>query len=129
VALDRLKHLSRHPLAECWVEYFGAAPPPHTSRSLLIRAVAYKMQERVLGGLSASTRRRLTEEKASAAVPARSVQPGTVLLRVWQGIAHQITVVDNGVLYRGERHRSLSHVARLITGSRWSGPRFFGLRR
>ena len=63
-ALARLERASRHHLAELWVEYFGAAPPPRTSRSLMIRAVAYKMQERELGGLSAATRRLLSEEGA-----------------------------------------------------------------
>jgi hypothetical protein len=129
-ALVHLERASRHRLAELWVEYFGAAPPPRTSRSLMLRAVAYKVQENALGGLSAAARRLL-----SGKVPApvqrrrRAIAPGTVLIREWQGTAHQVTVTEGGVLYRGQRYRSLSEVARLITGARWSGPRFFGLQR
>jgi hypothetical protein len=97
----------------------------------MIRAVAYKMQERLFGGLPASTRRMLLGESvtARAASPSRQVSPGTVLLREWQGATHQVIVAEDGVLYRGQRYRSLSKVARLITGSRWSGPAFFGLKK
>jgi hypothetical protein len=128
-ALAGLARASRHRLAEHWGEYFGAPPPPRTSRSLLIRAVGYKMQERALGGLSARTRRRLlSAERSASARRRRALRPGTVLVREWHGVGHQVTVLDKGVLYRGEQHRSLSQVARLITGARWSGPRFFGLK-
>ena len=126
-ALAGLERASRHHLAELWVEYFGAAPPPRTSRSLMIRAVAYKMQERELGGLSVTTRRLLSEEEGRV-VRRRVIRPGTVLIREWHGVAHQVTIGEGGVLYRGARYRSLSEVARLITGARWSGPRFFGLK-
>jgi hypothetical protein len=95
----------------------------------MTRAVAYKMQERVYGGLSTSTRRALADKGPSATtLPPHEARPGTVLLREWHGVTHQVTVVEGGVLYRGKRHRSLSEVARLITGSRWSGPTFFGLK-
>jgi Protein of unknown function (DUF2924) len=127
-ALARLERVSRDHLTELWAEYFGVAPPPRTSRALMIRAVAYKMQERELGGLSAATRRLLCEEEGRA-VRRRVMRPGMVLIREWHGVAHQVTVGEGGVLYRGERYRSLSEVARLITGVRWSGPRFFGLKR
>jgi Protein of unknown function (DUF2924) len=128
VALARLERASRHNLLELWTEYFGTAAPPRTSRALMIRAVAYKMQEQALGGLSATTRRLLAEEDAKPARPDRALRPGTVLIRQWRGAAHQVTVAQQGVLYRGKPYRSLSAVARLITGARWSGPRFFGLR-
>jgi Protein of unknown function (DUF2924) len=94
----------------------------------MIRAVAYKMQEDALGGLSATTRRILSEEVIKSDRRGRMLRTGTVLIRQWQGVAHHVTVGEHGVLYRGERYRSLSAVARLITGARWSGPRFFGLR-
>jgi hypothetical protein len=125
--LRRLPRLSRHSLAERWTSLFGAPPPPRTSRALMIRAVAYKMQERVYGGLSPATRRLLMAEPGASAPP-RRLAPGTVLLREWQGVTHQVTVLEDGVLWRGKSHRSLSEVARLITGSRWSGPLFFGLK-
>ena len=128
-ALAGLERASRDRLAEHWGEYFGAAPPPRTSRSLLIRAVAYKMQERALGGLSAPTRRRLLSAEGPAPVRrGRVLRPGTVLVRQWHGVGHQVTILDKGVLYRGEQHHSLSQIARLITGARWSGPRFFGVK-
>jgi hypothetical protein len=127
--LNTLTELSREDLIARWAALYGGAPPPRTSRGLLIRAVAYKMQERVYGGLSTSTRRALAAKSPSAMIllpPA--ARPGTVLLREWHGVTHQVTITEGGVLYRGNHHRSLSEVARLITGSRWSGPTFFGLR-
>ena len=127
-ALAGLARASRHRLAEHWTEYFGAPPPPRTSRSLLLRAVAYRMQERALGGLSARTRRLLCGPEPSPVRRRRTLRPGTVLVREWHGVGHQVRVLDNGVLYRGQRYRSLSEVARLITDCRWSGPRFFGLK-
>jgi hypothetical protein len=126
-ALADLERASRHRLTEHWAEYFGVAPPPRTSRSLMLRAVAYKLQERKLGGLSAATRRLLSGQ-APAAVRRRALRPGTVLVREWHGIGHQVTIIEKAVLFRGERYRSLSEVARLITGARWSGPRFFGVK-
>jgi hypothetical protein len=128
--LKGLIRLSRHSLAERWAALFGAPPPARTSRSLMIRAVAHKMQERAFGGLTASTRRLLAGDapSARASAPTRETRPGMVLLREWQGVTHQVTVIEDGVLYRGQRYRSLSEVARLITDSRWSGPLFFGLR-
>jgi Protein of unknown function (DUF2924) len=126
VALGRLERASRHHLAELWAAYFATAPPSRTSRALLTRAVAYKMQEHALGGLCATTRRLLSEEDAKPARPGRTIRPGTVLIREWQGVAHHVTVGKHGVQYREKPYRSLSAVARLITGARWSGPRFFG---
>src|SRR5260370_28594100 len=82
----------------------GAASSPPTTRSLMIRAVAYKMQERVIGVLSAATRRLLCAEEPAPVRRRRGLRPGTVLIREWHGIAHQITIVEQGVIYRGE-HR------------------------
>ena len=93
----------------------------------MIRAVAYKMQERVYGRLSTATRGVLAG-KTAATKTVPEVRPGTVLLREWHGVTHQVTVMEQGVLYGGKLHRSLSEVARIITGSRWSGPTFFGLK-
>ncbi len=127
-ALARLERASRFHLAELWAEYFGVPPPPRTSRALMIRAVAYKLQERSFGGLSSATRRRLAEEDNPPRRSGPRLRPGAVLIRQWRGLAHQVTVGEGGVVYRGQRYRSLSEVARLITGTRWSGPRFFGLK-
>src|SRR5260370_35149812 len=87
-ALAGLERASRHPLTEHWSEYFGAAPPPRTSRSLMIRAVAYKMQERVIGGLSASTRPLLAAEEPAPVRLRAGLRPGPALSRGWHGIAH-----------------------------------------
>ena len=94
----------------------------------MIRAVAYKLQERALGGLSAATRRLLSGQGPAPVRRRRALSPGTVLIREWHGVGHQVTILEKGVLYRGERYRSMSEVARLITGARWSGPRFFGVK-
>jgi hypothetical protein len=93
------------------------------------------MQENVLGGLKPATRRlleRVAEDararKPTKIVPLRKVGPNTILIREWVGTRHEVTVVKNGVMFRGKHYRSLSHVARVITGSQWSGPLFFGLK-
>jgi hypothetical protein len=121
-------------LKQVWATLCGAAPPPGLNRPLLIRALAYRMQERALGALKPATRRLLLQfsDEAEAGVPARpsgSVTPGTVLVRAWHGTSHRVTVLETACAWRGKRYRSLSAVARAITGTRWSGPRFFGLGR
>jgi len=121
-------------LKQLWATLCGAAPPPGLNRPLLIRALAYRLQERALGALKPATRRLLLQfsDEAEAAVPARpsgSVSPGTVLVREWHGTSHRVTVLETACAWRGKRYRSLSEVARAITGTRWSGPRFFGLGR
>ena len=122
-------------LKQRWRSLYRSEPPQRVSRELLIRAIAYRIQERAFGGLRMSTRRLLKRLVSDtrygrplklAAAAAASV--GTVLMRDWQGATHEVTLLDKGVLYRRKRYRSLSEVARLITGSRWSGPLFFGLR-
>jgi hypothetical protein len=114
---------------------YGTAAPARMKRDLLRYAVAYRMQECALSGLKPSTRRLLERVADDAGArrpvkvtPACKAQAGAVLLLKWGGVDHQVTVLENGVLFRGERHRSLSAVARVITGTRWSGPLFFGLK-
>lgn len=133
--LANLASLKREALSERWRACYGSAPPPRTGRSLMIAALAYKLQERAFGALKPSTRRLLARiaEEASArrpltTPPGRRPSSGTVLLREWHGVTHRVTVLDDGVLFRGKHYRSLSQVAREITSSRWSGPLFFGLR-
>src|SRR6185437_16074609 len=103
--------------------------------SLLIRAIAYRLQERAYGGLKPATRRWLARVadhvcagRAIAAAPAHRIKAGTRLLREWRGVVHEVIVLEEGVLFRGDRYRSLSEVVRVITGSRRSGPLFFGLK-
>src|SRR4029077_3139518 len=129
--LSRLPDEGRENLAQRWSDLYGAAPPPRTSRSLMVRAVAYKMQEQVYGGLPTPIRRMLVDgaEPGSPRRPARQAAPGTVLLREWRGKMHRGTIEQEGVFYQGRRYRSLSELARIITGCRWSGPAFFGLKK
>jgi len=134
--LASLPALGPERLKARWRALYGTEPPSRISEDLLRRAVAYRLQERALGGLKPSTRRLLqrvaedgrSRRSAASATPARKLRPGAVLIREWQGTTHQVTALEDGVLFRGERHRSLSEVARKITGSRWSGPLFFGLK-
>ena len=130
-ALSRLRQESRDSLVQRWTDLYGTAPPPRISRSLLMRAVAYKLQEQVFGGLRASIRRALLGPSTSGTPRKRPrrVSTGTVLLREWRGKTHQVTIETEGVLYQGQLYRSLSEVARTITGCRWSGPAFFGLKK
>ena len=123
-------------LRERWKAMYGKAPSQEIGRSFLIRAIAYRLQEKAFGGLKPSTRRLLAEfvddranGSALAAAPSRIVQPGAVLVREWRGISHQVSVLEKGFRFRSKRYRSLSEVAREITGTRWSGPLFFGLKR
>src|ERR1700681_1942332 len=122
-------------LRERWKNLYGKLPPGGLGRSFLIRAIAYRLQEEACGGLKPSTRRllaRVAEEAVAVSLPkrppARKAETGTILVREWEGNAHRVTVLGDGVSFNGKRYRSLSEVAREITGSRWSGPRFFGLR-
>jgi hypothetical protein len=133
--LSSLKSCSIAELKEQWRALYNSEPPHRISRELLMRAVAYRIQEQVFGGLKPSTRRLLERLAGDARCgrplkvgPAAPASAGTVLMRDWQGTTHEVRVLDRGVLYRRRRYRSLSEVARLITGSRWSGPLFFGLR-
>jgi len=133
--LAGLPALGPERLKERWRTLYGTEPPRRISEDLLRRAVAYRLQERALGGLKPSTRRllqRVAEDgrahQSSSATPTRKLSPGAILIREWRGTSHQVTVLEDGVLFRGKHHRSLSEVARRITGSRWSGPLFFGLK-
>ena len=131
--LEALEQLAHAELKERWNELFEVPCPPHMSRTFLHRAVAYRIQELALGGLDRKTRRRLdrAEKDLTAGKPLTAprpkLKPGTRLLREWQGRTHEVIVLETGVEYRGKEWPSLSAVAREITGTRWSGPRFFGL--
>jgi hypothetical protein len=134
-ALAELEDLPKEDLWERYRQLYGRLPPPRMRRALALRAVAHRIQEEALGGPDPALRRRLAklaEElrrtgriSVSAGPP---VKPGTRLLRDWNGETHCVTVAHDGFEYRGERYRSLSRIARTITGTRWSGPAFFGLK-
>ena len=118
-----------------WRALYGTEPPSHISRDLLIRALAYRIQEQALGGLKPSTQRLLAKVAADASArrpiqvaPAPNLRPGTVLRREWHGTKHQVIIREDGVVFQGKQYKSLSQVACRITGSKWSGPAFFGLK-
>ena len=118
-----------------WRALYGTEPPPRISRDLLISALAYRHQEQTLGALKSSTRRLLAKVAADASARrpiqvglAPTLTPGTVLLRDWHGTQHQVIVRENGVEFQGKQYKSLSQVAHRITGTKWSGPLFFGLK-
>ena len=119
-----------------WRSLYRTDPPTRLSRDLLLRGIAFRWQERLQGGLSLAIRRRLDglaaqlDAKAvSAFAPPVVLKPGTRLVREWHGRAHAVIVLEDGFEYQGRRYPSLSRIATLITGTRWSGPVFFGLKR
>jgi hypothetical protein len=122
-------------LRERWRVLYRTEPPPRISRDLLIRALAHRIQERALGGLKPSTRRLLAKAADDASArrpielaPQPTLKSGTVLLREWHGTQHQVIVREDGIVFQGKPYTSLSKVAYRITGTKWSGPRFFGLK-
>ncbi|MEA2895975.1 MAG: hypothetical protein QOJ84_1590 [Bradyrhizobium sp.] len=133
--LDRLAVM---PIAQLRVRYrevFRADPPKAFGPDLLRRSVAHRIQEKAYGGLSRSTQRLLDQmvkafsiKPNSRIVLPRRIKPGSVLVREWKGQSHRVMVLADGFAYEGETYTNLSEIAGLITGTRWNGPRFFGLR-
>jgi len=134
--LDSLTGMSLHGLRMEWGRYHSSDAPAAMSRELLQRAIGFKMQEEVLGGLSRRAQLRLRSLRsatgkgraASVDRAASNLKPGTKLLREWQGKVHEVLALEDGQFaYAGRSYRSLTTIAREITGAHWSGPRFFGL--
>jgi hypothetical protein len=122
-----LEGLNLEDLRAAWRARYGA-PPALRSIELVRLMLAWRMQAEESGGLDAETRRALRAAPPASA-RAGALSPGARLAREWQGAVHEaIVLADSGFLYRGERYKSLSEIARAITGVRWNGPRFFGLR-
>jgi Protein of unknown function (DUF2924) len=135
-ALARFLELTIFELRGEWRRLHRMPPPMRLSRDLLVRGITYKLQERAYGGLSTATARKLERTSADplgrgsvTPAPPISLRPGTRLVREWRGVTHTALIHADGIEWRGQRYRSLSVVARKITGARWSGPRFLGLRR
>lgn len=128
-----LPNCSYRELGEQWRNVWGSEPPHKASREFLIRAIAYGIQVQAFGGLDDKTLRLL--QKASSANAERPkakrnrLGPGSKLFREWHGVSHEVLVLDKGFAWRGETHRSLSAIARAITGAHWNGWAFFGLKR
>lgn len=133
--LAELPHLGREALQQRWQELFGRPAPARVRRDLLRRVIAYRIQEQAYGGLKPATvrqLRRIAEGLKSSDTPAVpstvSLRPGARLMREWSGETHVVDVTPDGFTWHGKVYRSLSVIAREITGARWSGPRFFGLK-
>ena len=134
--LAALKAMSVNELKTEWQAMFDA-PAPNNSRTFLESRLAYRIQELTYGGPDKQTRRLLdlladevegTLTRKSQIADPRNPVVGTKLIREWDGIAHTVTVLKEGFEWGGQRYKSLSAVARAITGTRWNGYRFFGLR-
>jgi Protein of unknown function (DUF2924) len=135
---DDLDRLATMPIVQLRVRYrevFRSDPPKAFGPDLLRRSIAYRIQEKAYGGLSRQAQRLLDQMmKAFSAKPdgkivlPRRIKPGSVLVREWKGKSHRVTVLAEGFVYDGKTYTNLSEIAVLITGTRWNGPRFFGLR-
>ena len=123
-----LAELDRESLIARWRAAYGA-PPRKLSRALMEKALAYEIQCRAFGGLSGAAKRALRAAAASTdgSTGPRLLNPGARLIREWNGIVHEVDVSGDGYVWQGQRYRSLTAIARAITGTKWSGPRFFGL--
>jgi Protein of unknown function (DUF2924) len=122
--LSALSGDSLDQLRKLWCGYFDTAPQ-HRSVDLLRRVLAWRIQADAYGGFDATTRRLLSRENSKLLT---APQPGMRLVRAWAGRRHEVVVLDGRIIYGGQTFGSLSAVARHITGQRWNGPRFFGLR-
>ena len=130
--IGELADLPRSKLVERWQKLYHADPPKGLSARILMSAVAYEMQARVHGKLSRQLRQSLKDN--ATALPENpdsaeyTLTLGTRLVREWQGTVHVVDVMEEGFRWQGRVWPSLSVIAREITGTRWSGPRFFGLK-
>src|SRR5262245_5442832 len=138
--IARLRDLGLQGLRARWRTSVGQNAPIHLARHLLFAMLAYRLQSETMGDLDAATVRFLKHvdlaPSKQAAVPltqaferrTRNLSPGTVLTRDWSGRHHRVTVIDQGFVWEGRTYSSLSEIAKSITGTKWNGPRFFGLR-
>jgi hypothetical protein len=128
-----LRDLDLRGLRARWHSVFRRKAPDHLPRHLLYRMIAYRLQAERLGDLDRDTQRFLDRVAAGTRDgdhPRRyGLQPGTILVREWDGKSQRVMVLDQGFAWNGTTYRSLTEIAFAITGTRWSGPRFFGLRR
>lgn len=136
IEVARLRDLELSELRAVWQQHYGSVAPKTVRRKILILSIAWRIQAEALGGLKPATRKQLRQvaeaARAGTAVPVRVVprtRTGTRLMRVWQGKTHTVTVLGDSFEWQGVRYRSLSQIARLITGTRWNGPVFFGVKR
>jgi hypothetical protein len=137
--LHDVKHLEAleiDALRAVWRQFFKSPPPKSARREFIVRILAHAAQEQSYRTLSKSCTKALREfepvkglTESPPAAPERKLRPGARLIRQWGGTPHEVMVMDRGYAYRGSTYASLSEIARRITGARWSGPRFFGLKK
>jgi hypothetical protein len=134
--ISRLRGLELPDLRAVWEKHHGAIVPRTLRREMLIRSILWQIQAKTFGGLKPAIRKYLlevanaTHSKTSVApAPPIRIRPGTKLIRVWQNRTHTVTALDEGFEWQGKRYRSLSRIARSITGTRWNGLIFFGVKR
>jgi DUF2924 family protein len=132
-ALSALRHLSTASLVAEWSRLFGGPPSLSTCREFLLYTLAWQRQAAQHGGLSLAAQRQLQAvikaNPSSRAQRKPRLAVGTTLCKTWQGQPYTVTVSAEGYQFQGQTYPSLSEIARLITGTRWNGPAFFGLRR
>lgn len=129
--LREIAALSRAGCVERWTDTFGQAPPKYASVRFMQRVLARELQIRLLGDYPPQLRRELKDLGRAAThgeKPAAAARPGSCLLREWNGRVYRVEVTPAGYVLDGQTYRSLTTIARRITGAHWSGPRFFGLR-
>jgi Protein of unknown function (DUF2924) len=129
--LARLPAMDHKELQQHWKELFGREPSPGMRRNHMIPILAYRTQEQAFGGMKESAVRMLRELALGIATESKVAyrpKTGTRYVREHNGKLHEVTVLDNGFEYEGESYRSLTEIAKVITGTQWSGPVFFGLK-
>lgn len=131
----RLRGLKLPELRMAWAKHYSLAAPKTLRREMLVQSILYQIRVKAFGGLKPETRRYLDQVADAAttkgAVPPQpplKVRTGTKLIRVWQGQTHTVTAVDDAFEWQGKRYRSLSQIARIMTGTRWNGLVFFGIK-
>jgi hypothetical protein len=135
-AIAALQSLTSDDLRQRWEANFKAAPPSRASREFLERSLLYRIQEQAFGGLPPRVKKRLQrlqrelqKDPGFAPAPTPTFKPGTRLIRQWKGKVHEVEILESGFAWGGQHYSSLSRIARTITGTRWSGPVFFGLKK
>ena len=126
--IARLRSLALDALRRRWRMVFGRTPPAALSKDLLGRMIAWRLQEQAFGGLDRESLRFLDGLARHAGLPRRQLKPGTMLVRDYHGQRHTVSAAADGFEWQGTTYASLSAIARAITGTAWSGPRFFALR-
>ena len=132
--LEGVAQMNRHKLLELWNTLMDKEPPSNISSKLMRRAVSYQLQAKALGGLKPASQKQLRKVARGAGSicpintkPKTIIKPGSRLIREWNGKTYVVEVIKGGFVWQEQQYKSLSAIARAITGARWSGPRFFGL--